>query len=443
MSTPPANSNSNFPNPPVDLLRNKLAFGGDSMLWGIGIAFMPVGTVLTSLAAKLTDDKALIGALSLTWYVAYLLPQLFAARLVHGKPRTKPYSVWPSVIGRPVILLFALWLVFTRAQDPLLTMWVLLGTIALFLGLDALTSTAWFDMMGRAFTPAGRAQTLTINQFLGALGGIGSGFIVQWVLGSDRWPFPLNYAVLLIAAFVFFELSLISMLFIKERVSEEPITPKKQAESFGTKLRAALKSDASFRRLLLVRLLTSIENMASAFYIVFATERLGLGDESIGVFSIALLVGGLIGIAAFGWLAGRFGPRRVIVAACVAQFAAPLIALLVSVLAFSGWLPAPIAYGTFVLVMVLNGAVNRSSQVGFFSYAQDSAAEVDRPMYVGAVSTVAGLGSFMPVVGGLLIDGLTRAGLGAGAYSALFGVAVLIVGLGALLSLGLPIPKRV
>ena len=69
-------------------------------------------------------------------------------------------------------------------------MWVLLGTIALFLGLDALTSTAWFDMMGRAFTPAGRAQTLTINQFLGALGGIGSGFIVQWVLGSDRWPFP-------------------------------------------------------------------------------------------------------------------------------------------------------------------------------------------------------------------------------------------------------------
>jgi hypothetical protein len=80
--------------------------------------------------------------------------------------------------------------------------------------------------------------------------------------------------------------------------------------------------------------------------------------------------------------------------------------------------------------------------VGFFSYAQDSAADVDRPMYVGAVSTVAGLGSFMPVVGGLLIDGLTRAGLSGGAYSALFAVAVLIVGVGALLSLKLPMPIR-
>jgi hypothetical protein len=142
-------------NPPLDLLRNKLAFGGDSMLWGFGIAFMPVGTVLTSLAAKLTDDKALVGTLSLTWYVAYLLPHLFAARLVHGKQRTKPYSVWPSLIGRPVILLYALWLVFTRAQDPQLTMWLLLGAIAIFLGFYALTSTAWFDMVGRAFTPAG------------------------------------------------------------------------------------------------------------------------------------------------------------------------------------------------------------------------------------------------------------------------------------------------
>ena len=105
------------------------------------------------------------------------------------------------------------------------------------------------------------------------------------------------------------------MLFIKERVSEAPALAKAHTESFGAKLRVALKNDASFRRLLLVRLLTSIENMASAFYIVFATERLGLGDESIGVFSIALLVGGLIGIAAFGWLASRFGPRRVINAA--------------------------------------------------------------------------------------------------------------------------------
>ncbi len=105
-------------NPPLDLRRNMLAFGGDSMLWGIGTYFIPLTTVITVLASELTKDKALIGLLSLAWYVAYLLPQLFAAKLVHGKRRTKPYSVIPSIIGRPVILLFAAWLFFTRASNP-------------------------------------------------------------------------------------------------------------------------------------------------------------------------------------------------------------------------------------------------------------------------------------------------------------------------------------
>jgi MFS family permease len=192
--------------------------------------------------------------------------------------------------------------------------------------------------------------------------------------------------------------------------------------------------------MLLARLLTGVENMAAAFYVVFARERLGLPEASIGVFTIAYVIGGMLGILLFGWLASRYGPRQVINASCTLQFIAPLITFIIACLSLQT--PA-ISYVALTLVLAINGAVNRSTQVGFFSYAQDSAPEADRPIYVGAVSTVAGTASLLPLLGGVLIDALTRAGLVDLAYPMLFGAALVFVGIGAWLSFGLPTPKRV
>ena len=427
---------------PVDLRRNTLAFGFDSALWGIGIAFMPMATVLTSLAARLTSDKTLIGLLSLAWYVGYLLPQLFAARLLRGKQRMWRYSVIPSLIARPVVLLYALWLAFTRAENPTLSFWLLIGMILAMMVFDAVTSVAWFDMMGRALSPRTRARTIAVNQFISAVAGLGVGFIVERILGSERLPFPLNYALLLGMAWLFYELSLVAMLFIKERAAQTAKPANLQTPpGFVQILKHAWHTDANFKRILIVRALTSVENMAAAFYVVFARERLGLPDSAVGVFTIAYIAGGLVGIVLFGWLAERFGPLRVINAASIMQFAAPALGFVLSLLPATAALSGLI-YAVFILMMLLNGAVNRSTQVGFFSYAQDSADEADRPMYVGAVSTVAGLASLLPVMGGALIDLLSRLGFVRGAYSLVFGIALILVGLGLWLSLRLPKPRR-
>ncbi len=436
-------------NPPLDLRRNLFAFGGDAMFWSIGAYFIPLTTVITALAAELTDDKVLIGMLSLAWYVAYLLPQLFAARLVHGKLRTKPYSVIPSIIGRPVILLFAAWLFISRAQQPTLTVWLLIGMIAVLMIFDAFTTQAWFDMMGRALSPRVRARVITVNSLIGSVGGIGAGLVVAQVLASSQLPFPVNYALLFFLAWLFITFSLVSMLFIKERVSEALSTTQAHPSNFNAKLREAWRSDPAFRRMLITRLLTGVENMAAAFYVVFARERLGLPDSAIGVFTIAYVVGGIIGITLFGTLSERYGPRRAINAACTLQFIAPLIAFLIATFQPTNFptsqpnnLPT-FAYLALIVVMAINGAVNRSTQVGFFSYAQDSAPEADRPIYVGAVSTIAGTASLLPVFGGVLIDTLLRSGFSSTAYPALFGIAVVIVGIGAWLSFGLPKTQRI
>jgi MFS family permease len=426
-------------NPPLDLRRNKLAFGGDSMFWGIGTYFIPLTTVITALAAQLTTDKSLIGLISLAWYVAYLLPQLFAARLVHGKRRTMLYSVVPAIIGRQTLLVFALWLFLTQAQQPTLTVWILIVLIAVLMIFDAFTSQAWFDMFGRALTPRAKARVITVNQLLASVGGIGAGLIVTQVLSSPALPFPTNYALLFFFAWIFIMLSLGAMLFIRERVSEAPPAEETTHSNFNAKLLEAWRSDAAFRRMLLARVFTGVENMAAAFYIVFALEKLGLPESSIGIFTIAVVLGGLLGIIFFGWLADRYGSRRVVNAACTLQFIAPLITLGVALLPIQS---KEFALVAITLVMAINGAVNRSMMVGFFSYAQDSAPEADRPIYVGAVSTVAGTASLLPLLGGVMINAFTSAGMSGLAYVVLFAVAAGVAAIGAWISYGLPKPRN-
>ncbi len=429
---------------PLDSLRNQLAFGGDSMFFNIGVYFMPMTTVLIALASGFTSDKALIGAISLSWNVGWLLPQLWAARLVHGKPRMKPYAAIPAAVSRPIIFLLAMWLWIDRGQSPTLSVWLLLIGIFVFAATDGVTTSAWFDMQGRALSPRVRSRVITINALLASIGGLGAGFVVERVLASDL-PFPLNYAVLLTLAFVFYMISLVCMLFIQERPAgvEEATADREQpsksdGRSFLQHLLHSVRTDAVLRRTLAARLFMGIENMAAAFYVVFAREQLGLPEAAVGVFSIAIVAGGLLGTSIFGWLAMRFGSRRVIQAAGFMQLAAPLLALLVALSGLSG----QIAYALLVLIMSLNGAVNRSGQLGFFSYTQDIAAEADRPMYIGSVSSIGGTAALMPLIGGLLIDFLQRSGGNNAAYPAVFGLATASALAGFVIAMGLPKARR-
>src|SRR5689334_2905571 len=82
---------------PFDTRRNIFVYMGDTITFVSGLSFIPATTVLVGLASRLTDDKALIGAVAMSWSVSWLIPQLVAARMVHGKRHQKPYLIIPSI----------------------------------------------------------------------------------------------------------------------------------------------------------------------------------------------------------------------------------------------------------------------------------------------------------------------------------------------------------
>ena len=424
--------------PPLDSRRNFFVFTGDIVTFSIGMYFIPTITVLVGLASKLTDDKALIGAVGMIWSVSWFLPQLFAARIVRGKRREKPYLIIPSIIGRQTFILFAAWLFFTQAQQPIVTVWLLILAILIFNTCDALAGVAWFDMLSRALTPRMRGRSMAIGQLIAAIGGIGVGLVVERILAPDGLPFPLNYAVIFTCAWTGFMLSLIIVFFLCENPVTEEAVQQSQQSSFFADLRGILASDGLFRRTLLARLLTSVEAMAAPFYVVFSREQLNLPDSSIGVFSLAYILGSIAGIVLFGWQHDRFGTRRVLQASSTMQFAAPALCLALALLPFVSAQAPDAAYFLTLLAVGLNGAVAHSLVLGYLGYVMDNAPERHRATYVGVFNTVSGVASLTPVLGGAMIDALAGSLSGALPYAVVFGLVVVMVGAGLLLAYQLP-----
>jgi Na+/melibiose symporter-like transporter len=422
----------------VDSRRNIFAYIFDISLFGTGFAFLPAATVIVGLAAQLTNDKALIGIAGMAFPVSWFLPQLFAAGLVRNRVRQKNFIIIPCMVGRPLFLLFALWLAVTGAASPLLTFWLLIAAIVLFSVLDAVAGVAWFDVLSRTLSPRVRARVLTFGHGLAGLLALGASELVKRILSSPDIPFPLNYAILFAGAFGFMAISTIAFFILREVPMERVEHHEESRSHIFADLRKVLAADGIFRRVIAVRLLTGMEAMAASFYLVFLKERYALGSAADGDMTQAIIAGGMFGVFFFGWLADRVTSRGVVHVSSFMLFLTPLLAALVAALD----VPLSIAYGLFVAVFVMRGALDQSLVLGVLGYTMDSSPERSRAMYIGAINSVGGIVAVSPFLGGLWLDLFGRDVFQSMPYAVLFGVVTACAAVGTLISLRLPKPHR-
>jgi Major Facilitator Superfamily len=426
-----------MPTPAVDDRRNISAFTLDISLFVTGIAFIPSSTVIVGLASLLTENKSLVGLAGMAFSVSWFLPQLFAAQLVRGHARLKPFVLIPSLIGRNAFLGIALWLLLTGAADPGVTLFVLIGGIVLFNICDALAGVAWFDILGRALSPRTRGRVITIGQLVSGVLGIGAAEIVRRILSSDSIPFPTTYALIFVCTWVLMILGLLTIVMLREIPIEKPPASDAPQTGMWRALRGAATHDPIFRRVLLVRFLTGLEAMSASFYLVYVKERFGWGASVDGTFTQAIVFGALAGVALFGWLGDRFTTRSVIFASSAMFAGAPLIAGLVALAPDAAWL-ADVAFPAFFVVFLLRGALEHSLVLGMLGYLLDAAPERERAMYIGAFNTLGGVVSLSPLLGGLFIDSFGVASFVNLPYVLMFSTIAGLAACGLWLSLGLP-----
>lgn len=402
--------------------RNFLALVADYSLFGVAMAFIGPNTVLPAFLRQLTDSPLLIGLNGAIQTAGWLFPQLIAANYLKDKGQKKRYILIPSAIGRPAFFVLALALVLGAARYPALMLTMTFVGTALFLVCDALSAVPWFDIVAKTIPDRRRGRLFGLAQLLSGLLTVGAGWVINYLLGEAGPPFPHNYAALFLAAGVVLALAWFVIAAIKEPTEAVRPDDTRSQAPFLQRLSRIWRQDRAFRPLVAVRLLTGLSGLAIPFYIIFATDRLGLGQGVVGWFTSAQVVGSMAGGVILGGVYERRGGRRAIQAGVSAGVIAPLWALLLPL-----WMPAShpwMVYG-YSLVFVALGALRSSFMTGFFNYLLDLAPADERTTYVALSNTING-GVLWPtaLVGGVILK------VTGNSYPTLFAITAAAVGLG-------------
>jgi MFS family permease len=407
---------------------NALAFAIDMGLFMVGMNFINATVVLPSFVTALGGNELAVGLANGLASGGWLLPQLVIAGVVARMPRKKPIIVSGAWISRPLMLVLALIIWLLGESLPRVTMIVTMATVFIFFVFDAVVSVPWFDLVARALPARRRGRILGTAQVLGGIGGIGAGVFVRYILG-DASPlrFPNNYAILYVIAALFFTGSTIALMMIRE---PEPQAVDDSVPRLGAVLMSLpriLMQDRPFLRLVIVRVLGGFVTIASAFYVLHATQHVGLSYEATGFFVSAQVAGSLFSGLLMGMVQDRWGPRTHIRTILIISGLPAVIALGINVMA--GTLGQAALYPYLLLYFFLG--INMSS-IGwpFFNWVLEYAPEAQRPLYIGMINTLAALTMLAPTLGGWIIR--------VASYPAVFATALGFAAVALLLSLTLP-----
>ena len=360
----------------------------DGTSFWFGLSFFSAATIIPLFISQLTDSKFAIGLVAMIAQGAWFLPQLFTANAVERLARKKPVVVNLGFF----LERFPVWL---TALAALLAFWSPIGALLLFIfayawhGLGAgVIATAWQDMIARCFPVARRGRFMGVTMFLGAGSGMVAASLSAWFL--EAFPFPLNFVYTFSLAALFITISWFFLALTREPVQPSTI-PRQSSRQYWRALPDIVRQDENYRRFLMGRLLMAMGGMGIGFITVTAVKQWQVSNSTVGLYTLALLLGQTIGNLFFGLLADRSGHKLSLELSALAGMGAFLIA----------WL-APAAnwyFAAFVLLGISTGSILVSGILVVMEFC----APEKRPTYVGLTNTGVGIVSMLaPLLGAVL-----------------------------------------
>lgn len=360
-------------------------------------------TIVFSLFVRqLGASNLLVGLLSTIRYAGWFLPQVFVGgHLQHQARRGFVYVIGEGSRCLGYLVLAILILVFPTSRW-LLPMFFTIFAIS-YLG-HGTGSVPRFDVIGRAVPASMRGSFFARSNLIAGVFGFGAGFVVQAILRSSGSGPPVQrYAVLILLSIVFYLLSIDMFRRICEH--DSPIQEGK-ASIQGT-LRAIpplLRRDSNYRRLVITLMLTdAARRLIDPFYIIFATEVLGVPIYYAGIYLSVLIFSKILSNVFWDLLSRWVDNRRTLQLAAAASLLVPGMAFLFATFSQhgasgNGWV--------FAAVFVMMGIRDSGKHIGKRSVFLDTVVEEERPIRWGTLNSMLGIVSFLPVLAGTLIDGI-------------------------------------
>ncbi|MBI2942055.1 MAG: MFS transporter [Chloroflexi bacterium] len=287
------------------LRRNLAAVASWELVWGFGAAGISNSIILAFLA-QLTESKALIGALNVTYLLA--LPGLLIASYLNQRLRSRR-AVVAGLHALQVSAWLAVGLITLLAGDRLGSslVYLVFAAHSYIYVVNGFLVAPTYELLSGVFEQRwGMAQGVQVfvNRLSGTAGGLAAAALLATV------AFPSNFGWTFVIAGLCLVLSNVSVLFLIEPPPRPP-AQRQPLLPYLFNLGRLIRRDRPFCLLLIVTGVIASIQMVQGFYVVFALERLHLDPSYAGIFVAITFATNGIGGLILGPLGDRVGHRLV------------------------------------------------------------------------------------------------------------------------------------
>jgi MFS family permease len=375
------------------LRRNYLAHLCHGLLGQTGMRLVNAPTFVPAYIHALAGFDVAVGVARGLQSLGMSLSPILGATAIEHRRRVLPAGFLIGALMRLQILGLALGGLLLPAPWPLITACIFLGLFGAFLGVQSVV----FNLLVSKVIPVEkRGVLLGLRNALAGLTATGVAiFAGRHLVDGD--VLGNGYAATFLLAFVLTSVGLGMLLFVREPESPQVLEPSPVGQRLN-ELPALLRSDRAFTRYFLARALAAMGRMAMPFYWLFATTRIDLGADHLGVLTGAFVLAQSTGNLLWGLIADRKGFRRVFLAALALWMLAVLLLMRAT------------AFPSLVVVFAGLGAGLGGFQMSAQNLVLEFGLRRDLPMRIAVANSasemVAAIGA---VLGGVMSSALSYA----------------------------------
>jgi len=364
----------------------------------VGFRLVDSSMVLSAFVKELTGSNVLVGLICSTMRAGWMWPQLIISNLVEHRQRKMPFYIFgvtARIFGWLLIVFVTLLIGSSNYLLLFISFYFLYFMVSSSLGISTLPFN---DILAKSIPVRKRARLFSLRQFIGGIFGIGVGFLIRFVLNEEfRFSFPYNYATL-------FGLATLMMIgsSLAFALAREPIHPvRDKRRPFWEHLKRGpyfLRKDRDYRYFLIFRIASAFGSMCIPFYVPYALDWLGVSESTIGSFTAAGAASAVLSNVLWAYMGEKHGSKSLIIVTHSLLCLAPMIAASVR------YLPASYQIKCYFSVFILTQAFMNGSVIGYMTYSLNLAPSMSRPTYLGFLNTLMFPMSFVPLLGGALLE---------------------------------------
>jgi MFS family permease len=367
--------------------RNYLIYAAEGSFFIASGAFINAQTVMPALVVELGGDTVTVGILSVFVYFGVFIPQLFSARIVETIVWKKRWILAAGLAHRMLALGMGVAVLLFGGRHPALTLWLMIGFYASMQMGIGFATPGWYDMLAKLIDSSARGKLFGIRASIGSGGAFLCGLLLTWFLHA--FPFPYNYGIGMVLAFIFQMASFFSQVWLVEDVPSQPI-PRRSLPAYFSEMAPIIRNDHAFRRFLVGCALLTVAAMPVGFYAVYALSEFHVSISIIGEFTVIIVVSQMVSALVSGYMVDRFGNKRGIIIGATALLLASATATVAPSLA------------VFRLVFVFLGIHLGTEMYARYNIALELSAPHRSSTYIGLMNTLVAPFYLSGLLGGLL-----------------------------------------